>query len=112
MTESRTGTTGQDPSTTAPTTGEPGTTSTSPTTSTDGTGTDATTGDATTIHGEQVALRHTHEGLGSDEYKERVTFLREPDFFATCAGGTATEVHECLVQGLTDECATQLECPR
>lgn len=64
------------------------------------------------IHGEQVSLRHTHEGLGFGfDYKERVTFLREPAFFADCAGGTAAEVHTCLAQGFTDECATQLECP-
>lgn len=65
------------------------------------------------IHGEQVSLRHEHEGLGFGyDYLERVTFLREPAFFTACAGGTATEVHECLTQGFTDECATQLECPR
>jgi hypothetical protein len=65
------------------------------------------------IHGEQVSLRHIREGFGFDyAYEERVTFLREPAFFTACIAGDANAVHECLEDGFTDECATELECPR
>lgn len=64
------------------------------------------------IHGEQVSLRHETTGLGFGySYLERVTFLREPGFFTACAGGDASEVRNCLENGFTDECATQIECP-
>lgn len=65
------------------------------------------------IHGEQVSLRHIRAGFGFDyAYEERVTFLRETEFFTACVTGDANAVHTCLEDGFTADCATELECPR